>query len=124
MASLSRKTILTISRDRPLQRTRTLILEDAGYTVLEVSTHSEALSLISAIKDIDLVVMCHSVPEGSRELLAEAIKREFPGIPILMLCRDWDPKPPLVDAFINVWEATPSSLLSMVVGLMSNSAQG
>lgn len=123
MASAVRKRILTISRDRPLQRTRTLILEEAGYTVFEVSTHSGALSLISAIEGIDLVVICHSVPEGARESLAEAIKKEYPAVPILMLCRDWDAKPPLVDAFINVCEATPASWLSMV-GLMSSSAQG
>lgn len=123
MASLSRKRILTISCNQPLQRTRTLILEQAGYTVFEVSTRTEALSLIAAMRGIDLVVICHSVPEESRELLAEAIKKEYPGIPILMLCRDWDAKPPRVDAFINIYEATPASWLSMV-GLMSSSAQG
>ena len=121
MASLSRTRILTISRDRPLQRTRTLILEEAGYTVFEVSSHREALSLISVIKDIRLVVMCHSVPEGSRELLAEAIKKEFPAIPILMLCKGWDSRPACVDAFLNVWDAGPASMLS-TGGLMSGAA--
>src|SRR5579864_6522691 len=111
MASLSRKTVLTISRDRPLQRTRTLILQEAGYTVVELRSDAEVLRWISTAKEIHLVVMCHSVPEKSRALLAEAIKIRCPGVPILMLGRDWDARPARVDAFIDVSEATPASWL-------------
>lgn len=113
------KTILTVSHDRSLQHTRTLILEEAGFTVWEATNQAEALTFMADNKEIELVVICHSVPEESRKSLTDAIKKQQPFVPVLMLSHSWESRPTYVDASVNVSEASPASWLSMV-GLMTN----
>ena len=42
------KSLLTISRDRPLQSTRTLILEGAGYSVSAAMDDDAAVAFVTA----------------------------------------------------------------------------
>ena len=114
MASSHRKTILTISRDRPLQRTRTLMLECAGYAVVETGPEMGVLSFLAAAEGVDLIVMCHSVPRRYREMLAKAIKAVHPEAVILMLCPHWECDVAEVDAFLDSRQSSPDSLLSTV----------
>jgi DNA-binding response OmpR family regulator len=82
------KSILTISRDRALQHTRTLMLVRAGYFVSPAHSDQEALKLLDVCEDYSLVLICHSVPEPSRIGLAKEIKAKCPTVPILMLYYD------------------------------------
>ena len=123
MASSHRKTILTISRDRPLQRTRTLMFECAGYSVVETNPEMGVLSFLAAAEGIDLIVMCHSVPRMHREILARAIKAVHPEAVILMLSPSWECATALADAFLDTRQASPDSLLSMVQELSGSALQ-
>jgi CheY-like chemotaxis protein len=55
------KSILTISRDQPLQSTRTFILEQAGYSVSAALNDNDAVAFVAEPNTLSLVLMCHSV---------------------------------------------------------------
>ncbi len=73
--------ILSIARYEGLQKTRTLILSRAGYDVCEAITDQEAIRFLDSSITFDLVLICHSVPEPSRLLLAAKVKASHPGLP-------------------------------------------
>ena len=105
--------ILTVSRDRVLQETRTLILERAGYSVSAALNDKDAVGFIEAPNDIRLVLLCHSVPEASRKLLVTRIKELKPKLPILMLYNGYDPTDAKVDGSLHSFE-TPEAMLDMI----------
>ena len=111
--------ILTISRDRQLQNTRTIILERAGYSVSAALNDKDALGFVEAPNTIDLVLMCHSVPEASRQFLATRIKELKPELPILMLYNGYDPTDAKVDGSLHSLD-TPESLLKMIGFMTKN----
>lgn len=111
MAALT--SILTISRDRPLQNTRTMLLEHAGYTVSAALTDKEAVAFVEAPNTISLVLMCHSVPEASRISLVNRIKELKPNLPILMLYNGYDPTYAKVDGSLHSLEK-PEAMLDMI----------
>lgn len=111
--------ILTISRDRPLQNTRTIILERAGYDVSAALNDKDALGFVEAPNTIDLVLMCHSVPEASRVFLVTRIKELKPKLPILMLYNGYDPTEAKVDGSLHSLE-TPESMLKMIGFMTKN----
>jgi CheY-like chemotaxis protein len=111
--------ILTISRDPSLQNTRTLILERAGYSVSAALNDKDALGFVEAPNTIDLVLMCHSVPEASRHFLVTRIKELRPKLPILMLYNGYDPTDAKVDGSLHSLE-TPESMLKMIDFMTKN----
>ena len=94
--------ILTVSRDPALQQSRTLLLEHAGYEVTALTSDvAVRLFLHTAHRPpLNLVLMCHTVPEKSRVLLCHAIKTRYPNTPILMLYNGYDPTAAEVDGRI------------------------
>jgi DNA-binding NtrC family response regulator len=113
--------ILTISRDRPLQNTRTIILERAGYSVSSALNDKDAVGFLEAPNTISLVLMCHSVPEASRISLAARIKELNPKLPILMLYNGYDPTEAKVDGSLHSLE-TPEAMLDMI-GFMTRNIE-
>lgn len=105
--------ILTISRDRQLQNTRTMVLERAGYTVSAALTDKDAVAFVESPNTIGLVLMCHSVPEASRISLVARIKELKPRLPILMLYNGYDPTDAKVDGSLHSLE-TPEAMLDMI----------
>jgi hypothetical protein len=67
---------------------------------------------------INLILMCHSVPEGSRVSLCKAIKKHIPGSPILMLYNGYDPTAAEVDGRLENVQS-PQALLDTVQLLLS-----
>lgn len=114
------KTVVTISRDEPLQMTRTALLNRAGYSVVALTSDAEVMAYLalSGRPVINLILMCHSVPEASRVSLCKAIKKDIPGAPILMLYNGYDPTLAEVDGRLeNVH--SPKALLDTVQLLIS-----
>jgi DNA-binding response OmpR family regulator len=107
------KSILTISRDQPLQHTRTLVLQHAGYQVSAALNDVDAVAFVAAPNDLGLVLMCHSVPEKSRVILVNKIKELNPKLPILMLYNGYDPTDAKVDGSLHSLE-TPDAMLNMI----------
>lgn len=105
------KSILAISRDSKLQNLRTIIQQ--GFHVATALNDNDALSLIKAPNSFMLVLLCHSVPETSRLLLVNEIKRMEPKLPILMLYNGYDPTAAKVDGSIHNLEC-PEAMLEMI----------
>lgn len=116
------KSILTISRDQSLQITRTLILQQAGYMIAAALNDKDAVGFVEGPTPLDLVLMCHSIPEPSRILLAAEIKKLKPRLPILMLYNGYDPTSANVDGSLHSLE-TPEALLDMI-GFMTRNIGG
>ena len=114
------KTVITISRNEPLQMTRTALLSRAGYSVVALTSDAEVMAYL-ALKGrpaINLILMCHSVPETSRVSLCHAIKKNIPNAPILMLYNDYDPTLADVDGRLENVES-PQAMLDTVQLLIS-----
>ncbi len=77
------KTILLLSADERLNRTAALILKGAGFQVITVANHTEAIVCLETT-DIDLVLF--DVKEESVECLLE-VHQKCPEIPLLILGR-------------------------------------
>lgn len=97
-----KKHVLTISRDEGLQQSRTLLLEHVGYRVTALDTNASVVEFLALPNRpyLDLVLMCHSVPERSRVTLCAAVKVAYPKTPILMLYNGYDPTTAKVDGRI------------------------
>ena len=113
------KSILTISRNQPLQHSRTLLLQHAGYLVSAALNDKEAINFVETEKSINLVLMCHSVPEASRVSLVARIKELKPKLPILMLYNGYDPTEAKVDGSLHSLE-TPEAMLNMIGFMTTN----
>jgi len=107
------KSILTISRNQPLQSTRTLVLEHEGYTVSAALSDKDAMAFAEAPGALDLVLMCHSVPESSRIFLVTEIKKLKPNLPILMLYNGYSRTLAKVDGSLHSLEM-PEAMLDMI----------
>ena len=114
------KTVITISRDIPLQLTRTMLLERSGYGVTALGSDAAVQEFLKVVGQPQphLVLMCHSVPENSRVALCSAIKERFPTTPILMLYNGYDPTTAKVDGAVTN-TADPQSFLDTVNLLLS-----
>ena len=116
------KSILTISRNVPLQHIRTLVLQHAGYQVSAALNDQEAIGFVETEKSLSLVLLCHSVPEASRAFLVTRIKELRPNLPILMLYNGYDPTEAKVDGSLHNLE-TPDAMLDMI-GFMTSNISG
>src|SRR6185312_10273495 len=87
------KLVVTISRDGPLQATRTALLNQAGYSVIPLGSDDDVMKFLSmpGLPFVNLILMCHSVPEASRVALCKALKARRPESPILSLYNGYDP---------------------------------
>jgi CheY-like chemotaxis protein len=65
--------VLAVGFDLSLMRTRTLVLQSAGYIVESASTLKEAVDRFQA-GDFDLVLLCHSIPMKDRDRLTCLIR--------------------------------------------------
>jgi DNA-binding response OmpR family regulator len=117
-----KKSILTISRNERLQHVRTLVLQHAGYQVSAALSDKDAINFVETEKSINLVLLCHSVPETSRVLLVTRIKELQPKLPILMLYNGYDPTEAKVDGSLHNLD-TPVALLDMI-GFMTSNVSG
>jgi len=68
---------------------------------------------------VNLILMCHSVPEPSRVALCKALKAKRPESPILMLYNGYDPTLAEVDGRLENLHS-PEAFLDVVALLLSN----
>ena len=76
--------VLAVGFDLSLMTTRDLVLQSAGYVVVEASSLKEAVDHFQS-GDFDLVLLCHSVPAGDRERLTSLIRASGSRIPIVSI---------------------------------------
>jgi CheY-like chemotaxis protein len=75
--------ILAIDDDNLVLTNTVAMLEDLGHTALAASSGREALELLRS-NVVDLVITDQAMPHMTGLQLAEEIKRDWPGIPIIL----------------------------------------
>jgi DNA-binding response OmpR family regulator len=120
----SPKLVVTISRDGPLQATRTALLQQAGYSVIPLGNDADVVKFLETqgLPFVNLILMCHSVPEPSRVALCKALKRKRPESPILMLYNGYDPTVAEVDGRLENLHS-PEAFLDVVRLLISKESR-
>jgi PAS domain S-box-containing protein len=85
-ASSVRRALRIVSADDdPLVAFNTLaMLEELGHTVFSASNAAEALTIIRERGDIDLLVTDQAMPGMTGSELAEAVRRDWPDLPIII----------------------------------------
>ncbi|PDS81283.1 PAS domain-containing sensor histidine kinase [Rhizobium sp. L43] len=75
--------IVAVDDDGLVLMNTTLMLEDLGHTVFEATAGSEALEILRR-QPVDLVICDHAMPRMTGAQLAEAIRQEWPEMPIIL----------------------------------------
>ncbi|WP_454856161.1 PAS domain S-box protein [Rhizobium binxianense] len=75
--------ILAVDDDALVLMNTTLMLEDLGHTVLEAGAASDALDILRRER-VDLVISDHAMPRMTGAQLADAIRGEWPELPIIL----------------------------------------
>ena len=108
--------VLAVGFDLSLMTTRDLVLQSAGYVVVEASSLKEAVDHFQS-GDFDLVLLCYSVPAGDRERLASLIRASGSRIPIVSIATSLGE----CDAFANsTLEDGPNKFVAGIRDALSN----
>ncbi|MFF0923096.1 PAS domain S-box protein [Rhizobium leguminosarum] len=75
--------IVAVDDDGLVLMNTTLMLEDLGHTVFEAMAGPEALDILRE-QQVDLVICDHAMPRMTGAQLAEAIRKEWPEMPIIL----------------------------------------
>jgi len=75
--------IVAVDDDALVLMNTAAMLEDLGHTVLEANSAKEALELLRQTK-ADLVITDHAMPGTTGLQLAEMVRAEWPGLPVLL----------------------------------------
>ena len=81
--------VLCVGQQRQLLSIRDTVLRSEGYSVIEAYTADDALRIFASA-DVDVVVICHSLPVQSRRRLVEAMKAARPLTPVVALHEAYD----------------------------------
>ncbi len=77
-------TVLAVDDDALVLMNTTAMLEDLGHKVLEASNGAEALAILGAHDDIDLVITDYAMPRMTGRDLAVAIAEKRPGLKVIL----------------------------------------
>ena len=77
--------IIVVDDDQLVLVNTTAMLEDFGHKVIEASSGAQALELIRANPNVDLVITDQAMPQMSGMQLIAAIQVEWPQIPVLLV---------------------------------------
>lgn len=89
MAVPSQFAILCVGHHPQLMAIRETVLRVAGYRVIEAYTVDDALQVFKSF-DVDIVVICHSIPTKTRQRLVLAMKEARPLTPVIALHEAYD----------------------------------
>lgn len=109
------KTILCVEDERLQLQMRKMLLESAGFVVLEARSASEAMEIFQS-RDVDAVVMDYWLSGKNGTAVAEEMKRLSPGVPIVMLSgfSSLPGESAIVDAWLRKAEVQPEDLINEV----------
>jgi CheY-like chemotaxis protein len=113
--AVSSMTILCVEDERLQLQMRKMLLESAGFVVLEAQSANEALELFQS-REVDAVVMDYWLSGKNGTAVAEEMKRISPRIPIVMLSgfSSLPGESAIVDAWLRKAEVQPEDLINEV----------
>ena len=116
---MSQYVVLSVGRDPLLMRTRTVLLLEAGYSVMPSFTSRDAFQIFSS-REIDLVILCHTIPQEEKSKLIASMKKRNKRTPIVCIHVDGETDGKLVDAYVHGLDG-PEALLSCIAKLLDES---
>jgi len=84
--------VLSVGLDRGLMTSRSLLLRTSGYAVHEALSRLQALTMVHSDL-IDVLLICHTVPENEKQTLVSAVRKQRLLIPILCISESEFPGP-------------------------------
>lgn len=82
--------ILLVEDDLAIMETLAVFLHYEGYEVLKARSVSRAFELLQATKP-DLILLDYMLQDDTAEPVVHLVRRDFPGVPILLLTAADDP---------------------------------
>ncbi|WP_235936144.1 response regulator [Devosia aurantiaca] len=76
--------VLAVDDDALVLINTSMMLEELGHQVLEASSGEQALQLLEANGDVDLVVTDQAMPRMTGLVLAGEIAKRWPGMPVIL----------------------------------------
>jgi CheY-like chemotaxis protein len=120
--SIQSALILNVGRDPVLLNTRRLLLESAGYLVESACSTKDAINQFRS-GDLDLVVLCHSVPEEERDYFIGLIRDYGSLIPVIFVAANSQPYSR--DGFADLSTGSePANLLRGVNNVLQHNRHG
>ena len=114
--------LLSVGLDPLLMHTRTVLLGEAGYSVMPSFTSRDAFQIFIS-HHIDLVVLCHTIPQEEKSKLIVSMKERNKRTPIVCIHVDGETDGKLVDAYVHSLDG-PEVLLSCVATVLNESSSG
>ena len=84
-AQLSAFQVLLVEDDEMVAAGTLAMLEDLGHTAIEANSGSEALEILEANPDIDIVLTDHAMPGMNGSELARRIRDSWPELPVVLV---------------------------------------
>ena len=107
------KRILAYGEDSLVISTRAMILQRAGYEVVQTTNVADVFTLLTGIS-FDLLLIGDSVRISSHVRLAREVRSHFPQLPIAMVQDEREERGPWSTIFVN---SEPESLLRSLATL-------
>ena len=101
-------------------RTRTALLGEAGYSVMPSFASRDAFQIFIS-RNIDLVILCHTIPQEEKSKLIASMKKRNKRTPIVCIHVDGETDGKLVDAYVHSLDG-PEVLLSCVAKVLNESS--
>jgi two-component system, OmpR family, response regulator CpxR len=123
---MAMKCILCVDDDPSALELRKLLLGAAGYSVLTAGSGTEALEVLDKGANVDLALLDYMMPGMNGDELAEKLRRQHPGIPLVAVSAVGQ----LPQAFLNNLDSRvqkgqdPEVLLSTVSNVLARSETG
>jgi len=117
--------ILCIDDNEDVLKSLGEVLRTSGYGTLAASSGSQGLRLLVQ-NPVDLVVLDYEMPGMNGDLVAQAIRRSKPELPIILFTGIPDDVPDSVRQNVNgvIYKADFGGLLALVRKLIKKSAGG
>jgi DNA-binding response OmpR family regulator len=109
--------VFCVSWDASLAVTRRMLLSQAGYDVISALGEAEARKF--CMRDADLMVLGHSVPQDQKQIFIEAFRQHSPA-PVLSLLRPGQRKLP--EATLGLEAIGPEDFIHAVRNILPLSA--
>ena len=100
-------------------RTRILLLGEAGYSVMPSFTSRDAFQIFIS-RDINLVILCHTIQQEEKSKLINSMKERNKRTPVICIHVDGEADGDLVDAYVHSLDG-PESLLSCIAKVLDKS---
>ena len=111
--------VLILSRDPHLLRTRVLLLEREGYRVLSADSPSD-LDSIEPIAPMDLLVLCHTLSNQEQDKAIKVANSKWPGVRTLALLDETGSAPAVANRTFHAMDG-PGKFLQAVDRLVAHS---